>query len=165
MLDLTRMIIKETVDYDHDQTTMDGTLLLSARINADSGRLKYEPKMREFLHKELRGMIHRIAYGELLRPFAELDSYALKYSPPTDHIRVRELSDNLRQMLSYDFKGEVVLKESPLNEREIFWLSVKNVIEKLPRDWRIGIVQELIQKTGPCPDSMGATIQNILASD
>ncbi len=161
MIDLTKVEFAEKQIPELNTTEIHGWLQLHYCVNVQS---QFAAEGRPHAEKEIRLGIRHLAFGELLNPLSEITSYALKNVPPPEYMRVHELAQKIQMLLSPNPFAEHPGREAVPTEREIYWLAVNSVLQKLDYETALTIVQIIIGKTGPVPDAIGDTIRNLLAA-
>lgn len=163
MLDLNKIGFIENESKEHpDSKSMKAHFEWSTVMHVSNREID-KPKVRDHVRNELKHRFHWMAYGGLLPRFFELEAFARKYSPPSEWHRIEQLAGELKALLSEDFKDEQsIVAECKPHPREEYWLSVKTAVEPLPFDVRVAIIQMIVLKVGPAPDSMHEAIMRLM---
>lgn len=149
---------KETPAKDHPgRTTIAARMTFFSWIETDTHSLD---TYRTAMHGELRALMRRKVYGELMGPISELAMMAMKYSPATESGHAANLREKIRSLFGDGPKTTAV---EFFNENEYYWLCVKNVLGRLSAFGQANMMAVVTSLAGEPPAGLREEIINLMA--
>lgn len=160
MIDLSKISFTETSGFIPGSRRITGQLHWSRHYEVSDEALKANrSKVEKSVHSQLRALCFNETYGDLLPHIYRLEAHALKYA---DMVRLPEIqaeSQKLRALLN----GEQAENKGVLETKEErYWIAAIETIEPLPFDMRVAIIQNLVAKVCPPPNSMRDAVLKLM---